>query len=50
MKYKFQEPRLSFRSPFLIHQQHDMSSILAGAIITVIGDDTATMILEALTS
>ena len=38
MKYKFQDPRLSLISPFLIHQE-DKGSILAGAISVVTGDD-----------
>jgi hypothetical protein len=42
MKHKFQEPRLSFGSPFLIHRE-DKSSILARAISIVIDNDTVTM-------
>jgi len=42
MKHKFQEPRLSLRSSFITHRE-DKTSILAGAISIVIGDDMVTM-------
>ena len=42
MKHKFQEPRPSLRSLFLIHRE-DKSSNLAGAMSMVISYDKVTM-------